>query len=60
MTFNNHKLVEDTAIAAGAVTMPYWAIFLNEWVALGITLGGFVLVILRILLAIREWREKGE
>jgi hypothetical protein len=58
MTLNDHKLVEDGVIATGAITLPYWAIFLNEWVALGITLGGFILVVLRILIAIREWREK--
>lgn len=61
MTLNDHhKLIEDGAIAAGAVTLPYWTIYLNDWVAFGITLATFVLIILRIILAIKEWREKSD
>jgi hypothetical protein len=56
---NDTKVVVDGAIATGAITLPWWAIHLNEWASLGITLCGLVLVVFRIALAYREWNNKG-
>ena len=52
------KVAVDGTVAIGAITMPWWAVFLNEWAGLIATLAGLALVIIRLLLAIREWREK--
>jgi hypothetical protein len=56
---NDTKVVVDGAIATGAITLPWWAVHLNEWAGLGITVCGLVLVIFRIALAYREWKNKG-
>jgi len=56
---NDTKVVVDGAIATGAITLPWWAVYLNEWMGLGITVCGLVLVIFRIALAYREWKNKG-
>jgi len=56
---NDSKVIVDGAIATGAITLPWWAVHLNEWMSLGITLFGLVLVIFRIALAYREWKNKG-
>jgi hypothetical protein len=53
------KIVVDGAIATGAITLPWWAIHLNAWAGLCITLCGLVLVVFRIALAYREWKNKG-
>lgn len=53
------KVIVDGAIATGAITLPWWAVHLNAWVGLVITLCGLVLVIFRIALAYREWKNKG-
>jgi hypothetical protein len=50
------KLAVDGAIAAGALTLPWWAVDLGAWVGLGVTLATFVLLMLRIRIAIRDWR----
>jgi hypothetical protein len=50
------KLAVDGAIAAGALTLPWWAVELGAWAGLGVTLGTFVLLILRIRIAVRDWR----
>lgn len=56
------KLAVDGAIAAGALTLPWWAMELGAWAELGVTLGTLVLLILRIRIAVRDWRasEKEE
>ena len=56
---DDSKVVVDGAIATGAITLPWWAVHLNEWMGLGITVCGLVLVIFRIALAYREWKNKG-
>ena len=53
------KVAVDSAIATGAITLPWWAVHLNEWAGLGITICGLVLVVFRIALAYREWKNKG-
>jgi len=50
------KLAIDGAIAAGALTLPWWAVDLGAWAGLGVTLATLVLLILRIRIAIRDWR----
>ena len=56
------KLAVDGAIAAGALTLPWWAVDLGAWAGLGVTLATLVLLILRIRIAVRDWRagEKEE
>ena len=51
------KLAVDGAIAAGALTLPWWAMELGAWAGLGVTLATLVLLILRIRIAIRDWRS---
>ena len=50
------KLAVDGAIAAGALTLPWWAVDLGAWAGLGVTLATLVLLIIRIRIAVRDWR----
>jgi hypothetical protein len=50
------KLAVDGAIAAGALTLPWWAMEMGAWAGLGVTLATLVLLIIRIRIAIRDWR----
>jgi hypothetical protein len=50
------KLAVDGAIAAGALTLPWWAMELGAWAGLGVTLATLVLLIIRIRIAVRDWR----
>ena len=50
------KLAVDGAIAAGALTLPWWAMELGAWAGLGVTLATLALLIIRIRIAIRDWR----
>ena len=54
------KLAVDGAIAAGALTLPWWAMELGAWVGLGVTLATLVLLIIRIRIAIRDWNAGPE
>lgn len=54
---DNNNLVIDGAIAVGALTLPWWATMLGEWVSLAVTLLTLFLVLFRIALAIREWKR---
>ena len=56
---NDTRIAVDGAVATGALTLPWWAIHLNEWAGLCLTLGGLVLLGVRIALAVREWKNKG-
>ena len=49
------KLAVDGAIAAGALTLPWWAVDLGAWAGLGVTLATLVLIIIRIRIAVRDW-----
>ena len=49
--------VIDGTLSAGAITLPWWAQFLNEWAMLFITLMTIVLLGYRIALAVREWHR---
>jgi hypothetical protein len=53
---HNTKLAVDGTIAAGALTLPWWALELGAWGGLGVTLATLVLVLIRIRLAVRDWR----
>ena len=48
----------DGAVATGAITLPWWAIHLNDWAGIALTLGGLILVGFRIAIAYREWKSK--
>ena len=54
---HDSRIAIDGAVAVGAITMPWWAIFLNEWAGLLATLAGLFLVLIRLVLAIREWKR---
>ena len=55
---NDTRVAVDGVIAAGAITLPWWAVFLADWASIAITLGGLILVCFRISLAYREWKFK--
>lgn len=48
----------DSAIAAGAVTAPWWLWWFDHGTHIVLVIGGLILLALRILIAWREWREK--
>jgi hypothetical protein len=50
------KLAVDGAIAAGALTLPWWAMELGAWAGLCVTLATLALLIIRIRIAIRDCR----
>ena len=50
------KLAVDGAIAAGALTLPWWAMEMGAWAGLGVTLATLALLIIRIRIAVRDWR----
>jgi hypothetical protein len=50
------KLAVDGAIAAGALTLPWWAMELGAWAGLCVTLATLALLVIRIRIAIRDWR----
>ena len=52
------KLVLDTTIASGAITMPLWMAYLTEAAQIATLFGGLVLLSIRIVIAWRELREK--
>lgn len=54
------KLAVDGAIAAGALTLPWWAVDLGAWAGLGVTLATLVLLIIRIRIAVRDWNAGAE
>jgi hypothetical protein len=47
---NDHEssLVIDTAVAGGVITMPLWAVSLNEWLHFIMTIMGFFLILYRL------------
>jgi hypothetical protein len=50
-----HKAAIDGVVAAGAITLPWWAVGLNEWATLALTLIGLAIGVLRLMLMYREW-----
>ena len=57
MAIHEAKLVIDSTIATGAITMPLWVTELQGWIGFAIAVGGLILVILRIIIAIRDWQK---
>ena len=52
------NLMIDSAVAGGVMTMPVWAVGLNEWALLFLHLGGAILVGYRLWVMIREIKNK--
>jgi hypothetical protein len=48
----------DSAVAGGVMTMPMWAVGLNEWALLFLHLGGAILVVYRLYVMAREILRK--
>jgi hypothetical protein len=55
---HNTNLMIDSAVAGGVMTMPMWAVGLNEWAVLFLHLGGAILVSYRLWVMIREIKNK--
>jgi hypothetical protein len=52
------KLVLDTIIASGAITMPLWVVHLAEAAQMATLFGGLLLLSIRIVIAWRELKEQ--
>ena len=48
----------DGGLFASILTLPWWLPGLEGWIQAALLLGGLFLLILRILVAWREWRQK--
>jgi len=57
MEADETKLVIDSTIATGAITMPLWVTELQGWIGFAIAVGGLILVVIRIALAVRDWNK---
>lgn len=57
MEADEAKLVIDSTIATGAITMPLWVTELQGWIGFAIAVGGLILVVLRIIIAIKDWQK---
>ena len=57
MDIQETKLAIDSTIATGAITMPLWVTQLQGWIGLGISVGGLILIVMRIIIALRDWRK---
>ena len=57
MEVDEAKLVIDSTIATGAITMPLWVTQLQGWIGLAIAVGGLILVIIRIAIALKDWNR---
>ena len=51
------KTAIDGTLGVGAVTSPFWLNWLETGLGLFMLVGGAVLLILRLLIAWREWRD---
>ncbi len=56
MTTDDTRVVIDSAVASGAITMPLWVIHMHEYLQILTLAGGLLLLVIRIYLAIREAR----
>lgn len=57
MNLEQTKQTIDYSVGAGGITSAAWLPFLNEIAALVAIYGGAILVLLRIMMAISEWRR---
>lgn len=53
---SNNTLI-DGAVAATALTLPWWAELLGAWAAFFVTIATLVLVLFRLILAYRELKK---
>ena len=53
---NEHEtsLAIDSAVAGGVVTMPLWAVNLNEWLHFIMTIVGFFIIMYRLFVLLRD------
>jgi len=58
MDIQETKLAIDSTIATGAITMPLWVTQLQGWIGLGISVGGLILIVMRIIIASRDWQKR--
>jgi hypothetical protein len=56
MTHDDTRVIIDSAVASGAITMPLWVIHMHEYLQILTLAGGLLLLVIRIYLAIREAR----
>ena len=56
MTHDDTRVVIDSAVASGAITMPLWVIHMHEYLQILTLAGGLLLLVIRIYLAIKEAR----
>lgn len=56
MTTDDTRVIVDSSIASGAITMPLWVIHMHEYLQLATYAGGLILLAIRIYLAIKEAR----
>ena len=52
------KLMIDAAIAAPAITVPWWVEVFEMSIQFGILSATFFIVVIRALIAWRDWRSK--
>jgi len=38
--------------------MPLWVAQLQGWIGLGISVGGLILIVMRIIIAFRDWQKR--
>jgi hypothetical protein len=48
----------DGAVGTAGITMPFWLEFLNTSLQEVLLVGGAILIVLRCLLAVREWHDR--
>ena len=58
MTTDDTRVVIDSAVASGAITMPLWVIHMHEYLQILTLAGGLLLLVIRIYLAIKEARSE--
>jgi large-conductance mechanosensitive channel len=56
---NEHEssLAIDSAVAGGVMTMPLWAVNINEWLHFVMTIMGFMLISYRFYILIKDLKK---
>ena len=52
-----NKTAIDLSVGAGAITLPWW-VQLTSGLELLMAVGGLLLISVRLVIAIREWKKK--
>jgi len=58
MTTDDTRVIIDSVVASGAITMPLWVIHMHEYLQILTLAGGLLLLVIRIYLAIKEARRE--